>query len=188
MAGTSTKQVVDKGLGKNPQKSELIHWRQCLLSGGTEACSLELRETLARIHVIPQMSQPRVVCWHGYRQNSQKTECVLRRRSAVENKIAGLNGLRSEQVKNKKMIGWKWLLSFMWIFENFHGKKNSITISWSLIKNWLHGLDILFISFFPWWLLLFFPEIFLKSGKILINHRPASNKFSDFSSQLNVSL
>ena len=23
-----------KGLGKNPQKSELIHWRQCLLSGG----------------------------------------------------------------------------------------------------------------------------------------------------------
>ena len=22
-----------KGLGKNPQKSELIHWRQCLLSG-----------------------------------------------------------------------------------------------------------------------------------------------------------
>ena len=29
-----------KGLGKNPQKSELIHWRQCLLSGGTEACSL----------------------------------------------------------------------------------------------------------------------------------------------------
>ena len=36
-------QVVDKGLGKNPQKSELIHWRQCLLSGGTEACSLGLR-------------------------------------------------------------------------------------------------------------------------------------------------
>ena len=27
-----------KGLGKNPQKSELIHWRQCLLSGTTEQC------------------------------------------------------------------------------------------------------------------------------------------------------
>ena len=36
-----------KGLGKNPQKSELVHWRQCLLSGGTEACSLGLRETPA---------------------------------------------------------------------------------------------------------------------------------------------
>ena len=68
-----------KGLGKNPQMSELIHWRQCLLSGGTEACFLGLRETPACIHVIPQMSQPRVACWHGYRLNSQKTECVLRR-------------------------------------------------------------------------------------------------------------
>ena len=68
-----------KGLGKNPQKSELIHWRQCLLSGGTEACSLGLRETLACIHVIQRLSQPRVACWHGFRQNSQKTECVFTR-------------------------------------------------------------------------------------------------------------
>ena len=68
-----------KGLGKNPQKSELIHWRQCLLSGGTEACSLELRETPACIHVIQRLSQPRVACWHGFRQNSQKTECVFTR-------------------------------------------------------------------------------------------------------------
>ena len=30
---------IGHGLGKNPQKSELIHWRQCLLSEGTEACS-----------------------------------------------------------------------------------------------------------------------------------------------------
>ena len=66
-----------KGLGKNPQKSELIHWRQCLLSGGTEACSLGLRETPACIHVIQRLSQPRVACWHGFRQNSQKTECVF---------------------------------------------------------------------------------------------------------------
>ena len=41
-----------KGLGKNPQKSELIHRRQCLLSGGTEACSLGLRGTPACILVI----------------------------------------------------------------------------------------------------------------------------------------
>ena len=68
-----------KGLGKNPQKSELIHWRQCLLSGGTEACSLGLRETLACtcIHVIQRLSQPRVACWHGFRHDSQKTECVV---------------------------------------------------------------------------------------------------------------
>ena len=68
-----------KGLGKNPQKSELIHWRQCLLSRGTEACSLGLRETPACIHVIQRLSQPRVACWHGFRQNSQKTECVFTR-------------------------------------------------------------------------------------------------------------
>ena len=68
-----------KGLGKNPQKSELIHWRQCLLSGATEACSLGLRETPACIHVIQRLSQPRVACWHGFRQNSQKTECVFTR-------------------------------------------------------------------------------------------------------------
>ena len=68
-----------KGLGKNPQKSELIHWRQCLLSRGTEACSLGLWETLACIHVIQRLSQPRVACWHGFRKNSQKTECVFTR-------------------------------------------------------------------------------------------------------------
>ena len=41
-------------------------------------CSLGLQETLACIHVIPQMSQPRVACWHGYRQKLSKTECMLR--------------------------------------------------------------------------------------------------------------
>ena len=67
-----------KELGKNPQKSELIHWQQCILSGATEPCPLGLRETLAWKHVILHMSRPRVQCWHGSRQNSQKTECVLR--------------------------------------------------------------------------------------------------------------
>ena len=90
-----------KGLGKNPQKSELIHWRQCLLSGGTEACSLGLRETPACIHVIQRLSQPRVACWHGFRQNSQKTECVFHAvRQAVGKKIACIHGLRSEGVNH----------------------------------------------------------------------------------------
>ena len=40
---------------------------------------LRTRETPACIHVIQCLSQPRVACWHGYRQNSQKTECVFRR-------------------------------------------------------------------------------------------------------------
>ena len=88
-----------KGLGKNPPKSELIHWRQCLLSGGTEACSLWLRETPACIHVIQRLSQPRVACWHGFRQNSQKTECVFTRcPTGGRKKIACIYGLRSEGV------------------------------------------------------------------------------------------
>ena len=95
-----------KGLGKNPQKSKLIHWRQCLLSRGTEACSIRLRETVACIHIIPCLSQPRVACWHSYRQNSQKTECV--HRSAVKNKIAGLNGLRSEGVNKPSEWNHSW--------------------------------------------------------------------------------
>ena len=74
-----------KGLGKNPQKSELIHWRQCLLSGGTEACPLGLRETPACIHVIQRLSQPRVACWHGFRQNSQKTSAD--RRSKIKLRV-----------------------------------------------------------------------------------------------------
>ena len=91
-----------KGLCKNPQKSELIHWRQCLLSGGTEACSLGLRETPACIHVIQCLSQPRVACWQGFRQNSQKTDV----RQAVEKKLCvytaseakGLRALRNIDV------------------------------------------------------------------------------------------
>ena len=92
-----------KGLGKNPQKSELIHWWQCLFSGGTEACSLGLRETPACIHVIQRLSQPRVACWHGFRQNSQKTECVFTRcPTGGRKKIACIHGLRSEGVNETK--------------------------------------------------------------------------------------
>ena len=34
-----------KGLGKNAQKSELIHWQQCLLSGATEPYPLPPKNT-----------------------------------------------------------------------------------------------------------------------------------------------
>ena len=38
-----------KGLGRNPQKSELVHSWQCLLSGATEPWTQGLRETIACI-------------------------------------------------------------------------------------------------------------------------------------------
>ena len=81
-----------KGLGKNPQKSELVHWRQCLLSGATEPCPLGLRETLACIHVILHMSRPRAACWHGSRQNSQKNEMHVKTYAdrGFKTKFAGL--------------------------------------------------------------------------------------------------
>ena len=62
-----------KGLGKNPQKSELIHWRQCLLSGATEPCPLGLRENTCVYTCHPAQCHGHVwPCWHGSRQNSQK--------------------------------------------------------------------------------------------------------------------
>ena len=65
-----------KELCKNPQKSELIHWRQCLLSGATEPCPLGLRETLACIHVIPH--NVKVLTWLPAKL-AKKRKCVLRR-------------------------------------------------------------------------------------------------------------
>ena len=111
-----------KGLGKNPQKSELIHWRQCLLSGGTEACSLGLRETPACIHVIQRLSQPRVACWHGFRPNSQKTECVFTRCPTCGSgkKIACIHGLRSEGVKQSlRDVCWCFLIENVYTFADF---------------------------------------------------------------------
>ena len=89
-----------KGLGKNPQKSELIHWRQCLLSGGTEACSLGLRKTPACIHVIQRLSQLewRVDTASG-KTLKKRNACLHAVRQAVEKTIACIHGLRSEGVK-----------------------------------------------------------------------------------------
>ena len=83
-----------KGLGKNPQKSELIHWRQCLLSGATEPCPLGLRETLACIHVIPHNVTTTCGVLTRPRQNSQKTIGGWK-------KTARLNGIQCELVKKR---------------------------------------------------------------------------------------
>ena len=113
-----------KGLGKNPQKSELIHWRQCLLSGGTGACSLGLRETPACIHIIQRLSQPRVACWHGFRQNSQKTECVFTRcPTGGWKKIACIYGLRSEGVKGKSHLQFE-IYTKIWYMERLNELRN----------------------------------------------------------------
>ena len=71
-----------KGLGKNPQKSELIHWWQCLLSGATEPCPLGLWETLACIHVIPHNVTATCGVLIRLPAKLSKTECMLSR-SAV---------------------------------------------------------------------------------------------------------
>ena len=81
-----------KGLGKNPQKSELIHWRQCLLSGGTEACSLGLRETPASFVLCPLSF---VLCHsHEWRVDTasgktlkKRNACLHAVRQAVEKKL-----------------------------------------------------------------------------------------------------
>ena len=61
-----------KGLGKNPQKSKLVHFWQCLLSGATEPWAHGLRETIACIHVSPHNGAPRVTCWLGSRPKHTK--------------------------------------------------------------------------------------------------------------------
>ena len=61
-----------KGLGKNPQKSKLIHSWQCLLSGATGPWPHGLRETLACMPVNPPNGTPRVMCWQGSRPKHTK--------------------------------------------------------------------------------------------------------------------
>ena len=93
-----------KGLGKNPF-THSIPFTHSLTAvpfvRGTEVCSLGLRETPACIHVIQRLSQPRVACWHDFRHDSQKTECVFTRcPTCGRKKIACIHGLRSEGVNN----------------------------------------------------------------------------------------
>ena len=94
--GSWIKYGIIKGLGKNPQKSELIHWRQCLLSGGTEACSLGHQCVYTSSNVC-HSHEWRVDTASG-KTLKKRNACSDVRRLAVQNKIAGLNGLRSEGV------------------------------------------------------------------------------------------
>ena len=104
MPGTSTEQVVDKGIRqKSIHSFHSIHSftdSSAFCPGAPKRVSLGLRETPACIHVIQHLSQPRVACWHGFRQNSPKTECVFTRcPTGGQKKIACIYGLRSEGVK-----------------------------------------------------------------------------------------
>ena len=85
-----------KGLGKNPQKSELIHWQQCLLSGGTEACSLGFSDSKKYRRVYSSSNDCRSHEWRV----DMATGRTVKNRNA---KMAGLTRLRSEGVNNKKM-------------------------------------------------------------------------------------
>ena len=85
-----------KGLGKNPQKSELVHCWQFLLSGATEPWPHGLRETIACI----QVKRHDGTAWQGSHQSTHKLECTFR--SAVPTKIWCLYSLRCELV-NKKL-------------------------------------------------------------------------------------
>ena len=98
--------VVDKGIRQKihsliPFRS-LIPWRQCLLSGGTEACSLGLRETPGVYTRHPNVCHSHE--WRvdtGFRPNSQKNRMRVYTLSDMrsEKKIACIHGLRSEGVK-----------------------------------------------------------------------------------------
>ena len=104
MPGTSTEQVVDKGIRQKSIHSfhSLIPWWQCLLSGGTEACSLGLRETPACIHIIQRLSQPRVACWHGSGMTLKKQNaCLHAVRHAVEKKLRS----EAKRLSYSKMSG-----------------------------------------------------------------------------------
>ena len=72
-----------KGLGKNPQKSELVHCLQCLLSGATEPWPHGLRETIAYVQVKRHDGMACVACWQGSRQNTQKSELRVYRDNIV---------------------------------------------------------------------------------------------------------
>ena len=86
-----------KGSGKNPQKSELVHCLQCLLSR-TQPWTHGLRETIACIQVKCHDGTTCLVCWQGSRQNKHKNRNARldALRSVVPNKIACLYGLRCE--------------------------------------------------------------------------------------------
>ena len=87
-----------KGLCKNPQKSELIHWRQCLLSGGHRSVFPRTpRNTgvYTRHPTFVTASRPRrVACWHA-RTASGKT---LKKRNACTHAVRSDTGGREKKL------------------------------------------------------------------------------------------
>ena len=93
-----------KGLGKNPQKSELIHWRQCLLSGGAPKRVPSDSEKHRRVYTSSNVCHS-----HEWRVDTasgktlkKRNACLHAVRQAVEKNIACIYGLRSEGVKTSK--------------------------------------------------------------------------------------
>ena len=137
-----------KGLGKNPQKSELIHWRQCLLSGGTEACSLGLRETPACIYTSSNVCHShkwrvdtasgktlnkRNACLYAVRQAVEKNLRVYTASEAKGLRKACLNFLFPKSLLNSstKISSPLDLVSY---FQNYLINRN---VSWQHITNWV---------------------------------------------------
>ena len=62
LAGCSRRKSTNTGASPISFTISVLGSFPCLLSGGTETCSLGLRETPACIRVIPCLSQPRMAC------------------------------------------------------------------------------------------------------------------------------
>ena len=98
----SKEQVVDKGIRQKSTKE----WTHSLMAvpfvRGHRTVSPRTPRKHLHVHTYTSshtMSRPRVACWHGSRQNSQKTECVLRRLPIGGwKKNCGFNGIRCKLV------------------------------------------------------------------------------------------
>ena len=100
-----------KGLGKNPQKSELIHWRQCLLSGGIKRVPSD-SEKHRRVYTSSNVCHS-----HEWRVDTasgktlkKRNACLHTVRQAVEKK---LRVYMSSEAKGLKRYMWLILLPYL---------------------------------------------------------------------------
>ena len=93
-------QVFDKGIRqKSTKRVNSLIVCSAICPGPPNRDPHGLRETIACIHVSRNYGAPRVACWQVFRQNSQKSECVLRRSPLGGTKhFAWLDVLRREMV------------------------------------------------------------------------------------------
>ena len=115
LAGTSKEPVVDKEI------SELIHWRQCHLSGATEPCPLGFRETLACIHVI--LHNVTAMCGMLSRLPAKLAKNGMRVKTSADwrlkKKLAGLNGIWCELVNTSSVIMRFWFRQGFFLVQNY---------------------------------------------------------------------